>query len=205
MKNLIKAEWIFFQNRLSIIFGWLVVIVFVFTCLFYLAFRQNPEVMEMVWKSLGEKFQEAGLISLIGQNPLLLAGKIFWINFRTTSVFLLLGFLPFFLGAFLFVMTISALLGVSLALTLSREMGFWTFLKLTAPHGVFEIVGVIYGVSVGVYLSREMTKKLFARKREGSVPFVCLLKTAFGSYFLVVAPLLAIGAFLEAFVTPLLK
>ncbi len=205
MKNLYRKEWAFFRTNLVIAFGWLIVLSFCFTCLLYLAFLQNPEVMDKVWKSIAERFREAGLISLIGKNPALLAIKVFYINLRTTFIFTVLGFIPFFLGALPFLMMISVLLGVSLALTLTKGYGFLTFLQLTAPHGVLEMIAVIYGVSLGVYLSKEMTKKLFARHRGNSIPFRELMKAIPRSYLLVIIPLLALAAVIEAFVTPFFK
>jgi stage II sporulation protein M len=189
MKNLYSREWAFFKTNLAISFGWLIVLSVFFTGLLYLAFLQNPGAMAKVWKSIAQKFQEAGLISLLGENHLLLALKIFYINSRTTFIFTMFGFIPFFLGAALFLMLISVL----------------TFFKLTAPHGIIEIVAVIYGVSLGVYLSKEVTRKLFARRRSNSLPFIDLLKTISRSYLLVVLPLLALAAGIEVFVTALLR
>jgi stage II sporulation protein M len=205
MKNLYSREWAFFKTNLAISFGWLIVLSVFFTGLLYLAFLQNPGAMAKVWKSIAQKFQEAGLISLLGENHLLLALKIFYINSRTTFIFTMFGFIPFFLGAALFLMLISVLLGVSLALTMTKGYGFLTFFKLTAPHGIIEIVAVIYGVSLGVYLSKEVTRKLFARRRSNSLPFIDLLKTISRSYLLVVLPLLALAAGIEVFVTALLR
>jgi uncharacterized membrane protein SpoIIM required for sporulation len=205
VKNLYSREWTFFRTNLAISFGWLIVLSVFFTGLLYFAFLQNPGAMAKVWKSIAEKFEEAGLIGLLGENPLLLALKIFYINSRTTFIFTMLGFIPFFLGAVLFLMLISVLLGVSLALTVTKGYGFFTFFKLTAPHGIIEIVAVIYGVSLGVYLSKEITKKLFARHRGSSIPFTDLLKTISRSYLLVIFPFLALAAGIEVFVTALLR
>ncbi len=190
---------------MAIAFGWLIVLALCFTCLYYLAFLHNPEIMEKVWKSIGERFREAGLLSAIGKDPLLLAIKIFYINMRTTFIFTMLGFIPFFLGVLPFLMTISVLLGVSLALAVTKGYGFMTFIKLTAPHGVFELIAVIYGVSLGVYFSKEMTKKILARHGGNSIPFTQLMKSVPRSYLLVILPLLALAALIEVFATPLLK
>lgn len=205
MKNLYLKEWTFFKTNLAIAFGWLIVLALCFTCLYYLAFLQNPEIMEKVWKAIGERFREAGLLSAVGKDPVLLAIKIFYFNTRTTFIFTMLGFIPFFLGVFPFLMTISILLGVSMALAVTKGYGFFTFIKLTAPHGVFELIAVVYGVSLGVYFSKEMTKKLFARRRGNSMAFTQLIKFIPRSYLLVILPLLALAALIEVFATPLFK
>jgi stage II sporulation protein M len=205
MKNYYAQEWAFFKANLLIKFGWLVVLSVFLTGLVYFAFLQSPEDMEKVGKLIVEKFREEGLFRLFWGNPLLLAIRIFYINLRTTFFLTILGFVPFLIGAVVFLLMVAVLLGVSLALSVTKGYGFLTFFQLTAPHGVFELIAVIYGASLGVYLSLEMTKKIFRRQRGISLPLGGLLRQISRSYLLVILPLLALAAGIEAFVTPLFR
>jgi stage II sporulation protein M len=75
---------------------------------------------------------------------------------------------------------------------------------LTAPHGVVELLAVFYGASLGVFLSKQITKKLFPKHRESTVPLGFIAKKFSASYALFILPLLALAALIESFVTPLL-
>jgi uncharacterized membrane protein SpoIIM required for sporulation len=98
------------------------------------------------------------------------------------------------------------------------------------PHGVFELTAVLYATSVGLYLSAAMGKRALAAwrkrrtRRQGQPPppagqanFLetyperseaqneSLAGNVFRSFFLVVLPLLLVAAFIESFVTPILR
>jgi stage II sporulation protein M len=205
MKKLYKHEWSFFKENLVIKFGWILVLSFFFGELFYFSFLHNPEIMKKIMDSVVERFQKEGLTDLQRQSSLWLALKIFYVNLRSTFLFTLLGFIPFLVGTVLFFGMFPLLLGVTLASLITKGFDFFTFFKFTAPHGVFELTAVFYGVSLGAYLSLEITKKLFSRYRQKTLPFWELTKPVFKSYPLIIIPLLALAALVEAFITPLLK
>jgi stage II sporulation protein M len=205
MKKLYEHEWLFFKENLVIKFGWIIVLSFFFGELFYFSFLHNPEIMKKIMDSVVERFQKEGLIDLQRQSSFWLALKIFYVNLRSTFLFTLLGFIPFLVGTVLFFGMFPLLLGVTLASLITKGFDFFTFFKFTAPHGVFELIAVFYGVSLGAYLSLEITKKLFSRYRQKTLPFWELTKPVFTSYPLVIIPLLALAALVEAFITPLMK
>ena len=205
MKKLYQGEWSFFKENLLIKFGWIAILSFFFTELFYFSFLYNPEVMKEIMNSIVEKFQKEGLMDLQKKSSSLLAVKIFYVNLRSTLLFTVLAFLPFLLGSVLFFLMFPVLLGVTLASVIAKGFGFSTFLKFTVPHGIFELAAVFYAVSLGVYVSLEITKKLFSQYREKSAPFADLIKPVIRSYPLVIIPLLALAAMVEVFITPLLK
>ncbi len=204
-KNPYAQEWGFFKTNLSIKFGWLITLSFLFTGFFYFSFLHNPAAQEKILETIVKAFQEGGLIGLRGKNPLLFVIKLFYTNLRATLAFTLMGFIPYFVGTIVFLFSLSILLGVTLALTVTKGFGYLTFFKLTAPHGIFELCAVFYGASLAVYLSREVTKKLSSRNREDSVPFVDLFKQIARSYILFIIPLLIWAAVVETLITPLLR
>ncbi len=204
MESLYRQEWTFFKTELSARFGWLLLFSALCFGLVYLSFLNNPEAQGKFLKSVMEALQAKGLLGLRGKSPFLLAQKIFLNNVQAVFIFSLLGFIPFFLGSVLFVFFLSTLLGGTLAASVTKGLGVWVFFKLTAPHGVFELFAVFYGASLGAYFSREITRKIFG-PREGSQPVFGLMKHLAKSYPLIIIPLLALAAVIEAFLTPLLK
>ncbi len=205
MKDLYSKEWAFFKGHLVIKFGWLIQLSALLTGLFYFAFLENPDTMKQVMGSIVERLKAEGIFGLREEFSLLLVLKIFYLNLRSTILFTALGIVPFLLGALIFLITLPVLMGVSLAVTVTKGFDFFTFFKLTAPHGIFELCAVFYGASLGVYLSKEITKKLFFRPLTPPAPLLVMAKQILKSYVLVIIPLLAIAAVIEVFVTPLLK
>jgi stage II sporulation protein M len=204
MKSLYLEEWKFFRECLADIFIWLVFSAALMTGLVYFSLLNEPESLAKVLGSIKSALQEKGLLGIIGKNSFWVAYKIFLNNLKATLLFTILGVVPFFIGTVVFVSSISVLLGATLALTISRGFEIATFVKLTAPHGVIELLGVFYGAGLGFFLSKQITKKLFPRHRAGSVPLAFLLKKFIVSYALLILPLLALAALVESFVTPLL-
>lgn len=204
MKYLLVREWHFFRESLANIFIWLVFISALATGLVYYSLLHNPDALARVFDSIKDALKQKGLLGLVGKNSLWLAYKIFLNNLQATAIFTALGLIPFFLGAGVFVSSIAVLLGATLALTVSEGLPTATFIKLTAPHGVVELAAVFYGASLGVLLSRKITRKLLARLDPNPVSAFFLLKKILGSYALLVLPLLALAALIESFVTPLL-
>ncbi len=205
LQGLYKQEWAFFKTELWGKFKWLLFLSALCLGLVYLSFLQNPEAQEKFLKSILEAFRAKGLLGWREKSSFFLAQKIFWNNLQATFLFSIMGFVPFFIGPFLFVFIVSTLLGGALATSIAKGFGLWPFLKLTAPHGVIELFAVFYGASLGAYLSKEITKKILSRGRADSPPFFSLFVKLARSYPLIIVPLLAVAAVIESFVTPLLK
>jgi len=204
MKGLYFREWEFFREYLATIFIWLVFSSVMVTGVIYFSLLSKPESLASILGSIKNALQEKGLLEIMGKSPLWVAYKIFLNNLQATLLFTIMGIVPFFIGAIVFVSSVSVLLGATLALTVSKGFEIATFIKLTAPHGAIELLGVFYGASLGVFVSWQITKKLFPKHRPSTVPLVFLLKKFIISYTLFILPLLALAALIESFVTPLL-
>jgi uncharacterized membrane protein SpoIIM required for sporulation len=203
--SLYSQEWLFFNGELWGKCKWLLFLSALCLGLVYVSFIQNPEAQGKFLKAVVEALQAKGLLGLREKSSFILAEKIFLNNLQATFLFTVLGFIPFFLGPILFVLVTSTLLGGTLAASVANGFGVWPFLKLTVPHGVFELFAVFYGASLGAYFSKETTKKLLFAGRGDSRPFVDMVKQIVKSYPLIIIPFLAVAALIEAFLTPLLK
>jgi len=204
MKGLYLREWEFFRNHLANIFVWLVFFAVLMSVLIYYSLLNEPESLTKILGSIKDALKEKGLLGIAGENSFRIAFKIFLNNLQATLLFTALGLVPFFIGTVVFVGSVGVLLGATLALTVSKGVAIATFIKLTAPHGVIELLAVFYGASLGVFLSRQITKKLFPKHRENTLALGFVLKKFSVSYALFILPLLALAALIESFITPLL-
>ena len=204
MKGVYSREWEFFREFLANIFVWLIFCSVLVTGLIYFSLLKEPDSLAKVLDSIKNALQEKGLLGIIGKDSFWVAYKIFLNNVQATLLFTILGIVPFFIGAVVFVSSVSVLLGATLALTVSKGFEIATFVKLTAPHGVVELLAVFYGASLGVFLSKQVTKKLFPKHRPSTVPMAFILKRCVLSYLLLILPLLGLAALIESFITPLL-
>ena len=203
MRNFYFREWEFFRDHLANIFVWLVFFAVLMSGLIYYSLLNEPESLTKILGSIKDALKEKGLLGIVGKNSFWVAYKIFLNNLQATLLFTALGLVPFFVGAVVFVSSVAVLLGATIALTVSKGFEIATFIKLTAPHGVVELLAVFYGASLGVFLSKQITKKLFPKHRESTVPLGFILKKFSASYALFILPLLALAALIESFVTPL--
>ncbi|MBP1714990.1 MAG: spoIIM 3 [Deltaproteobacteria bacterium] len=203
MRNFYFREWEFFRDHLANIFVWLVFFAVLMSGLIYYSLLNEPESLTKILGSIKDALKEKGLLGIVGKNSFWVAYKIFLNNLQATLLFTALGLVPFFVGGVVFVSSVAVLLGATIALTVSKGFEIATFIKLTAPHGVVELLAVFYGASLGVFLSKQITKKLFPKHRESTVPWGFILKKFSASYALFILPLLALAALIESFVTPL--
>ena len=203
MKGLYFREWEFFKEHLANIFVWLVFFAVLMTGLVYFALLKEPESLTKIFGAITDALKQKGLLGITEKNSFWVAYKIFLNNLQATLIFTGLGLVPFFVGTAVFVSSVAVLLGATLALTVSKGFEIATFIKLTAPHGVVELLAVFYGASLGVFLSKQITKKLFPKHRESTVPWGFILKKFSASYALFILPLLGLAALIESFVTPL--
>jgi stage II sporulation protein M len=146
----------------------------------------------------------------LGASPLVLALTIFYHNALASVLAVAAGGIPFLCLPVLDPLANGAVLG--LLASISKHQGLnvpLLFLKSVAPHGIIELPAVLYATSVGIYLSVSLAKKLLAKlqKMQGKMlsdlgaPSVPAVR----SFMIVVLPLLLVAAFIEAFVTPLLR
>ena len=160
-----------------------------FTIGYVLGGQLSEPLIEILKKLYGETFNL----------PLpLLTILIFANNFAKSFVAMLLGII---LGIppLLFIFANGLILGI-IGYAIVRDYGIWFFLAGILPHGVLEIPAVILSVALGVKLGLAVLGKF--KHREVSVKETLL--SCIRSYLFVVLPLLAIAAFVESHITPLI-
>lgn len=170
----------------------------------------------------------------LGGPPLDLALTIFYHNARASAMAVVSGIIPFACLPALDPLANGAALGLLASVSKHQGLNVpLLFLKSVAPHGIIEIPAVLYATSSGIYLSVSLAKRVLAklRKRKDdravtpstspvgadsggfleAYPGESETKTegaggnVVRSFMIVVLPLLLVAAFVEAFITPLLR
>lgn len=162
--------------------------------------------------------------------PLVLALTLFYHNARATAVALAAGAVPYLMLPILDTLFNGGVLGLLVSIAKHQRL---PVIRLVAtqilPHGVFELTGVLYATSVGLYLSVEMGRRVRAArlKRRGPVSVTTEprpenfleayperaaaaaalnpARNAVRSFVLVVLPLLFVAAMIEGLITPHLR
>ena len=189
---------------------------------FTLSPGQEKKALEFVIRALKD-------IDLQG-TPLVLALTLFYHNSRASVVAVAAGIVPFLFLPIFDPLLNGGVLGLLVSVTKHQGLDV-PHLVLTKilPHGVFELTAVLYTTSLGLYLSAEMGKKAVAawRKKRGQpqgqpppAPDLTnfletyperaaepesLARNVIRSFVLIVLPLLLIAAFIEGFITPILR
>jgi stage II sporulation protein M len=190
---------------------------------FMLSPGQEKKALEFVIRALKD-------IDLKG-TPLALALTLFYHNARASVVAVAAGVVPFLFLPIFDPLLNGGVLGLLVSVTKHQGLDVPRLvLTKILPHGVFELSAVLYATSLGLYLSAEMGKKAVAawNKRMNKPPtkqpavpdptnFLrsypdrmaaepeSLVRNVFRSFLLVVLPLLLVAAFIEGFITPILR
>jgi stage II sporulation protein M len=163
-------------------------------------------------------------------SPLVLALTLFYHNARASAVALAAGLVPYLFLPIFDTLFNGGVLGLLVSISKHQHL---PVLRLIAtqvlPHGVFELAGVIYATSVGLYLSAEMgrrARRAWLKKRvpgPGAVEppprnfletypervetarALSPVRNALRSFVLVVLPLLFVAAMIEGLITPHLR
>jgi stage II sporulation protein M len=151
----------------------------------------NPEIGQQFL----DMFRQAIMGELITDQPLLLAGNLFLNNLQA-CVFLFLGGATFGLITLFVIGTNGLVIGAILQLV-TGEKGLLYVLAAILPHGIFEIPAFIIAGALGFTMAGGMWSELTGGGDAASAALTM------GKHFLtLVVPLVAVAAFVEAFITP---
>jgi len=195
-------EWTSFKGRPSRFFVFCLVLFFAALIVSHVYFQAHPE---QAAKRVSEEIQKLSQKGFFGKTGAGLFLRVLLNNLRATLIVLAIGLIPYLFLSAIGPLLNGGLVGVFTAYLqhagLSLAHAVWAGL---APHAVFEIPAMLYAASLGLELSQKMTRKMNPAEAAKSGPFVRLLLRAIRSWALIVVPLLAAAAAVEAFITPAL-
>jgi len=159
----------------------------------YLIAQQFPERAVMMLERFEEVFGP-----LLEAHPLTQFILVFLNNSFSLILTILLGVI---FGIFPLIVLFSngTLLGAFIFLW-QQQLPLASFLLVTLPHGIIEIPVLIIGAAIGLKMGHLTFKKVF--KKEGQIKPELFIALKF--FLKVLLPLLALAAFIEIFITPLL-
>ncbi|WP_298668187.1 stage II sporulation protein M [uncultured Methanofollis sp.] len=134
---------------------------------------------------------------ILGDNPLMLAVKIFLNNLQA-CVLLFLGGATFGLLTFFILFSNGLVIGL-FADQIAEKVGPLGLIAGLVPHGVFELPAIFIAAALGLALARSVLAD--ARGQGDAAADAARLG---GLFLRVVVPLLAVAAVIEAFITPAL-
>ena len=192
----LKSAW---QNGLSgevlrtaIAFPILVMLSFTL-CTVFPALRDS--LLSMVLSSMES-------MGIVNEDGSLSALALFSNNLRATVFIMVYGLVPFIQLPALALGVNTMALGVLASWYIAQGDSIVAFLAAVLPHGLAEFPALILAFGVGLYVCGQVTRRLFRRDESALHIWDCLVLIS-RMLLLVLIPLLAVAAILEAYVTPL--
>ncbi|MCR8848411.1 stage II sporulation protein M [Rossellomorea sp. SC111] len=122
-------------------------------------------------------------------------------NLFVGGIIILLGFLPVYGLPFIIGLLSFAAVGILSGYGLIMEHNvIKTLIIAFVPHAVIEIIPILYSVAIGMYVNKNIFKKVFFRKMT-TYNIREIIKNGIKSYILIIIPLFFLAALVEAFIT----
>lgn len=124
-------------------------------------------------------------------------------NLLIGAMVLLIGFIPIYGLPYIFGLLSFASVGIIAGYGMITGHNVWlTMLVAFVPHAIIEIIPILYSIAVGMYINRNVSKKIFFRKKKESETFKNLFIHGVSSYMMIIVPTFLLAALVEAFITP---
>ena len=144
-----------------------------------------------------------GGLDIQDQSGTLSAPALLSNNIRACVFTMMYGLIPFLLLPALSLGVNAMLLGVLGAWYVSEGVSPLVYLAAVIPHGIFELPALILAFAVGLFACEQITRRLF-RKDENALHLWDCLVLMSRMLLLVLIPLLAAAALIEAYITPVI-
>ena len=202
MRQFYIEEWKWFKEKYLKIFILVLIIYIMIALLSHIFFVNNPVQSQKKFIDLQKILLEKIPMRATGFKLCL---AIFLNNLKVSLFSILFGLIPF-----IFVPILGAIAnGFSIGIITSASYikGFKLgpiFLFAIVPHAVLELPSILYAVSIGIFLSLQISKRILLGFDSSNEPFFLILKRIFKTWVGVIIPLLLVAAIIETFVTPFL-
>lgn len=194
MKRQFQSLAAFWRDQYGRFVGMTAIAFLVITVLAYAVGRLVPDVSNTVMTWFDNALSDSGIVQEDGSFSAL---ALFGNNLRAMVFSVLYGFIPFLYLPALSLGVNAMLIGVLTSLMQGR----WLLLAAgLIPHGVFEIPALFLSLAAGLCLCKNINT--YIRRNEKGVMRPLLLNIL-RVMLLLLVPLLALAAVMEAYVTPL--
>lgn len=197
MKRLISKQSAFYKYKIRKKFRLLIVIFALVVVVGAFSYMQRPELFKKLINTVVSTIKSKNLDDISTFNASMV---IFLNNLKVAFMAIVLGFIPFvFLSAFP-IITNALILGVFSTMFVEKLGSVQLMLALLVPHGVVELLAIIYAGALGINLCYEITTKITKNKQ---TKIATIVKKTIISFMMIVVPLLFIAAIIESYITPL--
>lgn len=184
-------------KKIEKIFDFVAILFLVIALLSYVIFKMNPELLERFIKYMIGSAED--LLTLKGMP---LAVELLKNNVLVIVKSILVGLIPFlFVPLYYLGMDAVGLGAFSLFFLQAPGTSVLALVMSILPHGIFEFPAIWLSLTLGIYLCRELSKKILKKPTEdlGEIG-----KDIASVFVFIILPLLVLAAFLESFVTPVI-
>ena len=188
---------LFFRRELFKIFWISLVIFFLCWAVSYFVFYSNQDLTAGLFNTISQIFQENGVYTESGGISFF---ALLFNNIRASALMAILGIIPFLFLPAIILGYNAVIIGIACAFSMAMGTGVSFLVLALLPHGIFEIPALILSAALGIYLCKELVKKLVGRSRLASFSGVFLSMLRF--YLCVILPLLVVAALVETYFTP---
>ena len=188
---------LFFRRELFKIFWISLVIFFLCWAVSYFVFYSNQDLTAGLFNTISQMFQENGVYTESGGISFF---ALLFNNIRASALMAILGIIPFLFLPAIILGYNAVIIGIACAFSMAMGTGVSFLVLALLPHGIFEIPALILSAVLGIYLCKELVKKLVGRSRLASFSGVFLSMLRF--YLCVILPLLVVAALVETYITP---
>lgn len=171
-----------------------------FCVLVVLAFGVSLALPDLRDQAVALVLETMNGIGAVKEDGTLSALGIFLNNLRACAFTMVYGLIPFLQLPALALGVNALLLGVLAAWYVSEGLSLLTYLAALLPHGILELPALILAFAMGLYVCGHLTRR--CRKDENALHLWDCLVQISRMLLLVLVPLLAAAALVEAYVTP---
>lgn len=171
-----------------------------FCVLVVLAFGVSLALPDLRDQAVALVLETMNGIGAVKEDGTLSALGIFLNNLRACAFTMVYGLIPFLQLPALALGVNALLLGVLAAWYVSEGLSLLAYLAALLPHGILELPALILAFAMGLYVCGHLTRR--CRKDENTLHLWDCLVQISRMLLLVLVPLLAAAALVEAYVTP---
>lgn len=190
LRQFVQGEYSHFLFITAVAFGVIVVLAYIAGCFL-------PEQCELMVEFFSAAVSDSGLMDEAGQFS---AVGLFSNNFRAMLLGAMYGFIPFVYFPAFSLGVNGVLLGMLGAYYTHHNISLLVYLAGILPHGIFELPALVVSLACGLYLCKSVTQ--YVRKNEKGIMRPLITNMAW-LFLLVLVPLLAAAAVVEAYITPI--
>jgi stage II sporulation protein M len=186
----------FFRRTLFRIFLVISIMCLLMITISYDYYGRHPEKIKDKFGTLAKDLHREGLLA---RKDLTVFPKIFVGNLIACFSIAGSGLVPFLFLSFFGLFSASTPYGLMIAANqiVGKQDNVNFIITTLLPHGILELAAVIYASTIGIYLTKEVSRKLIPRYKVNALPLRSLCKNTLHSFVFVVIPLLLLAAAVE--------